>query len=86
MPPGSNNMWVLWEFNDIERTKHAPNPQDPGASALSLQVENLDGLLKSIQSLGLPIESPGGKPAAINKQHRAVLVRSPDGLLVELYE
>jgi len=29
MPPGSDNMWVLWEFNDIDRTKHVPNVQDP---------------------------------------------------------
>ena len=86
MPPGSDNMWVLWEFNDIERTKHVPNVQDPGASALSLQVENLEGLLKAIRSAGLPVESPGGEPVPLNKGHRGALVRSPDGLLIELYE
>jgi catechol 2,3-dioxygenase-like lactoylglutathione lyase family enzyme len=86
MPPGSNNMWVLWEFNDIDRTKHFPNPQDPGASALSLQVENLEGLLRTVSSAGLPIESPGGGPVALGKGHHGALVRSPDGLLIELYE
>ena len=83
MPPGSDNMWVLWEFNDIDRTKHVPNVQDPGASALSLQVENLEGLFKAIRSAGLPVESG---PAPLNKGHRGALVRSPDGLLIELYE
>jgi catechol 2,3-dioxygenase-like lactoylglutathione lyase family enzyme len=86
MPPGSNNMWVLWEFNDIDRTKHAPNAQDPGASALSLQVENLAGLLKAVKSAGLPVESPGGEVVALDKGHHGALVRSPDGLLIELYE
>jgi catechol 2,3-dioxygenase-like lactoylglutathione lyase family enzyme len=86
MPPGSNNMWVLWEFNDIDRTKHVPNVQDPGASALSLQVENLTALVGSVKSAGLPIETPGGETMALEKGHRAALVRSPDGLLIELYE
>lgn len=86
MPPGSNNMWVLWEFNDIDRTKHVPNVQDPGASALSLQVENLPALLGSIKGAGLPVETPGGEPVPLDQGHRAVLVRSPDGLLIELYE
>ena len=86
MPPGSNNMWVLWEFNDIDRIKHVPNVQDPGASALSLQVENLDGLLKAIRGAGLPIESPGGESVPLDKVHHGALVRSPDGLLIELFE
>ena len=86
MPPGSNNMWVLWEFNEIDRTKRAPNIQDPGASALSLQVENLDGLLKIIRGAGLPVESPGGESARLDQGHHGALVRSPDGLLIELFE
>jgi hypothetical protein len=60
--------------------------QDPGASALSLQVENLEGLLKAIKSAGLPVESPRGESAPLNNGHRGALVRSPDGLLIELYE
>lgn len=86
MPPGSNNMWVLWEFNDIERTKHVPNVHDAGASALSLQVENLDGLLKAVRRAGLPVESPGGESVPLDKGHHGALVRSPDGLLIELFE
>ena len=77
MPPGSNNMWVLWEFRDIERTKHSPNPQDPGASSISLQVENLSALLGRMRAGGVAVEWSGDRRA---------LVRSPDGLLVELVE
>ena len=86
MPPGSNNMWVLWEFRDIERTKRSPNVQDPGASAISLQVENLPALLQRMKAAGVTIESPGGQPASLGEGRRGALVRSPDGLLVELVE
>jgi catechol 2,3-dioxygenase-like lactoylglutathione lyase family enzyme len=85
MPPGSNNMWVLWEFSDIERTRRSPDVQDPGASAISVQVENLPALLGRMQAAGITIETPGGKPVTLGG-HRAALVRSPDGLLVELVE
>ena len=32
-PPGGKNQWMLWEYRGIERVKHVPNVQDPGASA-----------------------------------------------------
>jgi catechol 2,3-dioxygenase-like lactoylglutathione lyase family enzyme len=83
MPPGSNNMWVLWEFRDIERTKRAPAVQDPGASAISLEVENLAALVGRMKAAGIVVES---EPAPLGDGHRAALVRSPDGLLVELVE
>ncbi len=86
MPPGSDNMWVLWEFHDIDRVKHVPDVQDPGASALSLQVENLKGLLKAVKLAGLPVESSGGESAPLDEGHHGALVRSPDGLLIELFE
>jgi catechol 2,3-dioxygenase-like lactoylglutathione lyase family enzyme len=86
MPPGSNNMWVLWEFRDIERTKRVPNVQDPGTSAISLEVENLPALVARMKAAGITIETPGGEPVSLGDGHRGALVRSPDGLLVELLE
>jgi catechol 2,3-dioxygenase-like lactoylglutathione lyase family enzyme len=85
-PPGSNNVWFLWEFSDIERVKHAPDVHDPGASAISLQVENLPALLGRMQAAGVTIETTGATPVALGDGHRGALVRSPDGLLVELVE
>lgn len=83
MPPGSNNMWVLWEFRDIERTRRTPNVQDPGASAVSLDVENLPALVARMKSAGIVVEL---EPASLGGGRRGALVRSPDGLLVELVE
>ena len=84
MPPGSNNMWVIWEFSEIERTRRAPAPQDPGASAIALEVENLTALLARLARNGVTVETSA--PVDLGGGHRGALVRSPDGLLVELVE
>ncbi len=84
MPPGSNNMWVIWEFSEIERTRRAPAPQDPGASAISVDVENLPALLARLARSGVTVETSA--PVDLGGGHRGALVRSPDGLLVELVE
>jgi len=62
------------------------NVQDPGASALSLEVENLPALLARMKRAGVTVETPGGEPIALGGGARGVLVRSPDGLLIELVE
>lgn len=86
MPPGSANPWFFWEFRDIVRTKRSPDPQDPGASAITLQVENIEALVNRIHEAGHIIETPEGQPVRLDNNSEAILVRSPDGLLVELVE
>jgi catechol 2,3-dioxygenase-like lactoylglutathione lyase family enzyme len=66
--------------------KRSPDVQDPGASAISVQVENLPALLRRMQAAGVRVETPGTAPVALDDGHRGALVRSPDGLLVELVE
>lgn len=85
-PPGSTNVWFLWEFSGIARTKHEPHVQDPGASALSLLVENISGLLTRMREAGVKVETPSAGAVSLAGPARGVLVRSPDGLLVELIE
>ncbi len=86
MPPGSANPWFFWEFRDIERTKRSPDPQDPGASSITLQVEDIHALVDRIHDAGQIVETPGGQPVRLDNNTEAILVRSPDGLLVELVE
>ena len=86
MPPGSNNMWVLWEFRELERTRHAPEVQDPGASVVAFDVENLPALVARLKAAGVVIETPGGDLVTLAGGHRAALIRSPDGMLIELVE
>ena len=85
-PPGSTNVWFFWEFSNIARAKHEPRAQDPGASALSLRVENLPALLARMKAAGVKVETAGEEAVTIGGSSRGVLVRSPDGLLVELVE
>lgn len=85
-PPGSTNVWFFWEFSNIERTKRIPDVQDPGASALSILVEGLPALLDKIRDAGFQIETVGGQAVNLGNNRLGVLVRSPDGLLVELIE
>jgi catechol 2,3-dioxygenase-like lactoylglutathione lyase family enzyme len=85
-PPGSTNVWFLWEFSRIARTPHAPAFADPGASALSLLVENLPAMLERMKAAGVKVETPGGQPIALGPSARGAVVRSPDGLLIELRE
>jgi catechol 2,3-dioxygenase-like lactoylglutathione lyase family enzyme len=70
-PPGSTNVWFLWEFSQIDRTKRAPKVTDPGASALSIVVDDVAAMVKRLQTAGVTVESDA-------------VVRSPDGLLIEL--
>jgi catechol 2,3-dioxygenase-like lactoylglutathione lyase family enzyme len=81
-PPGSTNVWFLWEFSQIERTKREPRISDPGASALSLVVENVSALMQRLKAAGVRVELDA---TTIGQVHAAV-VRSPDGLLIELIE
>jgi catechol 2,3-dioxygenase-like lactoylglutathione lyase family enzyme len=85
-PPGSTNVWFLWEFYQVPRLRRAPNVQDPGASALSLLVEDLQPLLERMKAAKVEVETPSGAPVGLGQGLRGVLVRSPDGLLIELIE
>jgi hypothetical protein len=53
---------------------------------VSFEVENLPALLTRLKNAGVVVETPGGAPVTIDATRRAVLVRSPDGLLIELFE
>ena len=81
-PPGSSNVWFLWEFSKIEKTRREPRISDPGASALSLVVENLPALMRRMKAAGVTVEVDATKIGGVY----GAVVRSPDGLLIELIE
>jgi catechol 2,3-dioxygenase-like lactoylglutathione lyase family enzyme len=82
-PPGSTNVWFLWEFANIARTTREPRVQDPGASALSLIVADLEPLVERMKAAGVKIEKD---VIDFGQGLRGAVVRSPDGLLIELME
>jgi catechol 2,3-dioxygenase-like lactoylglutathione lyase family enzyme len=85
-PPGATNFWVLWEFSKIDRKTIQTRVQDPGTPGLSIMVENLPALLKTMKTAGVKVETPGGEPIRLDSTTTGVLVRSPDGLLIEFLE
>jgi catechol 2,3-dioxygenase-like lactoylglutathione lyase family enzyme len=73
----------LSEFFDIGRSDRAPNPWDPGASTLIFSVRNLDTVANRLKARGAPLVTLGGAPVT-TPSARAVLVRDPDGYLIEV--
>jgi catechol 2,3-dioxygenase-like lactoylglutathione lyase family enzyme len=72
----------LSEFFDIPRSDRRANPWDPGASKIVFTVRNLDVVAGRLKSGRAPVLTLGG--AVIKTaQGPAILVRDPDGYLVE---
>src|SRR4051812_38316340 len=72
----------LSEFFDIARGDRAANPWDPGASALIFSVRDVDAVSGRLKARGAPVVTLGGE-AVTTASGRAVLVRDPDGYLIE---
>ncbi|MGE0444075.1 MAG: VOC family protein [Vicinamibacterales bacterium] len=73
----------LSEFFDIPRSDRAASPWDPGASRLIFHVRDLNAVLSRLEAAGAPRVTTGGAPVD-TPDGRAVLVRDPDGYLVQL--
>jgi catechol 2,3-dioxygenase-like lactoylglutathione lyase family enzyme len=73
----------LSEFIEIPRTERAANPWDPGASRLIFRVRDLSAVAVKLAARSAPIVTLGGGPVSA-RAARSVLVRDPDGYLVEL--
>jgi predicted enzyme related to lactoylglutathione lyase len=73
----------LSEFFDIPRSDRAPNPWDPGASTLVFSVRDVDAVAARLKARGAPAITLGGAPVT-TPSGRAMLVRDPDGCLIEV--
>jgi catechol 2,3-dioxygenase-like lactoylglutathione lyase family enzyme len=73
----------LSEFIEIPREQRAASAWDPGASRLIFRVRDLDEVVA--RAGRAPIVTTGAKPVSV-RGRRAVLVRDPDGYLVELQQ
>jgi len=73
----------LSEFFDIARADRAAHPWDPGASTLIFSVRDLEAIANRLKATSAPIVTLGGAPL-MTPSGRAVLVRDPDGCLIEV--
>jgi catechol 2,3-dioxygenase-like lactoylglutathione lyase family enzyme len=73
----------LSEFFDVPRGVRVPNPWDPGAATLIFTVRDLDAAVSKLRARRTPVVTSGGN-ALDSPGGRAIVVRDPDGGLVEV--
>jgi catechol 2,3-dioxygenase-like lactoylglutathione lyase family enzyme len=77
----------LVEYKGIGREPVQPRIQDVGAATIILFVRDVDALLARLKKSGAPVVTASGAPVTITTEGtrtRAVIVKDPDGSLVEL--
>jgi catechol 2,3-dioxygenase-like lactoylglutathione lyase family enzyme len=84
--PGTNDSIAFYEFKDLPRTPLHLRIQDPGAPAMSLRVNDLDGLLKRLRAAGVSVLSSRGAVVQFTPTIRNIIVDDPNGIHIELYE
>jgi catechol 2,3-dioxygenase-like lactoylglutathione lyase family enzyme len=87
--PGANFGLELTEFTGIERKPGHHSMQDPGNAMLNFRVRNIDATLTKARKAGAQIITTGGEPlkrmnAQTNVSNRAIFLRDPDGMVIEM--
>ncbi len=74
------------QFDRIDRKPLRPQLQDAGTVTLVLLVRNIDSIFSKLTAAGVPVVTIGGQPVTPvpSSKTRGVIVRDPDGHLVEL--
>jgi catechol 2,3-dioxygenase-like lactoylglutathione lyase family enzyme len=84
--PGSPFGFELTYFGDAFGPQASqPRPTDPGAAHLRVDVRDMDAVFAAIKRAGAPIVTRSGAPVKVNGS-RAVIVRDPDGYMIEIIE
>jgi catechol 2,3-dioxygenase-like lactoylglutathione lyase family enzyme len=87
--PGAPFGFELTYFGGVDHKSGQARATDPGTAGLMIQVRDLDPVLAALKKAGTPIVSRSARPvgtASPAGSSRAVVVRDPDGYLVEVAE
>jgi catechol 2,3-dioxygenase-like lactoylglutathione lyase family enzyme len=84
--PGTTAEIDFYEYKGIPRRKFHLRVYDPGAPALVLRVNDLEGMVKRLKEIGTPIISKGGEIVQFTPTTRNIFVVDPNGVNLELYE
>jgi catechol 2,3-dioxygenase-like lactoylglutathione lyase family enzyme len=83
--PGAELPIEVTEFTNMDVHPAKPRIQDPGASLLVLDVDNVDDALATAKKNGGEVVTAGGSPVKRSSgPGRVVTVKDPDGYYVEL--
>jgi catechol 2,3-dioxygenase-like lactoylglutathione lyase family enzyme len=86
--PASSGLELV-EYRGINRQPVRPRIQDVGTATIILTVRDLDAMLARVKASGASIVTAAGRPVTLQLdgvETRAVIVKDPDGSLVELRE
>ncbi len=84
--PGTKAIWAFYDYKGIERKPFHLRVPDPGAPAVALRVQDLDGLLTRMRAAGVQVTSKGGEVVQFSPTIRNIFVVDPNGLNIELFE
>jgi catechol 2,3-dioxygenase-like lactoylglutathione lyase family enzyme len=87
--PGAKFVLELTQFSGFERKAGQPLHTDPGAANIQLRVRDINGVFAAIKKSGAPIITASGMPVKIgpaNGNIRSLLVRDPDGFIIEVIQ
>jgi catechol 2,3-dioxygenase-like lactoylglutathione lyase family enzyme len=84
LPPGTAITFT--EFRGTPRTKFHLRVRDPGAPALAVQVENIEGMLAQMEAAGVNVISEDGKLVDFGNGIFNIFVEDPNGMNIELFE
>jgi catechol 2,3-dioxygenase-like lactoylglutathione lyase family enzyme len=79
----------LTEFSEVDRKPGQPRHTDPGAALIALRVKDMEPVLAAVKKMNTPIITTSGAPVTIanpNGKLRAMLIRDPDGYVIEVAE
>ncbi len=84
--PGTKSVWAFYDYKGVARKPFHLRVPDPGAPAVALRVQDLDGLLKRMRAAGVPVTSKDGEVVQFSPTIRNIFVEDPNGLNIELFE
>jgi catechol 2,3-dioxygenase-like lactoylglutathione lyase family enzyme len=79
----------LTQFSGVDRKPGQARHTDPGAALIALRVKDIEPVLAAVKKMNVPIITTSGAPITIdsaNGKLRSLLIRDPDGYVVEVVE
>jgi catechol 2,3-dioxygenase-like lactoylglutathione lyase family enzyme len=87
--PNAGFGFELTEFSGVDRHPGTPKHTDPGAALIALRVKDMTPVLAAVKKMNSPIITTSGAPVTIetpNGKIRSMLIRDPDGYVIEVVE